>query len=70
MSQNSRADALLERVDATLLSLKNDLDTLNGKVVSIQSASPDQLSQRVSELVKTLEAEWVEIQSIEPTLSS
>jgi chromosome segregation ATPase len=69
MSQNSRADALLERVDATLLSLKNDLDTLNGKVVSIQSAPPEQLSQRVTELVKALEVEWVEIQSIEPTLS-
>ena len=70
MSQNSKANALLERVDATLLSLKNDLDTLNAKVVSIQSAPVDQLRQRVAELVRTLETELSEIQAIEPILSS
>lgn len=47
----------LERLDAQLISLKNDLDNFQSRVVLLQSRMPKEVDQNISELMEMLNKE-------------
>ena len=63
--RNQKFSTDLERVDAQLISLKNEMDSLNQSVIALQSKSPQEVKQGVPRLLGELEEELSAFQKFE-----